>query len=104
VAAALAFFRLAPLAAHPCRLLSAGERKRLALARLIATPAELWLLDEPATSLDAAAVTDLMRAVATHRAGGGRVILASHDALAIPDAAILSLDQYAPRRPEARAA
>ncbi|MGH7075031.1 MAG: heme ABC exporter ATP-binding protein CcmA [Stellaceae bacterium] len=97
VDAALAHFRLSRHRHLPCRLLSAGERKRLALARLVATPAELWLLDEPATSLDAAAEDDLMRAIAAHRAAGGRLVVASHDPLAMADAATLALDDYAPK-------
>jgi heme exporter protein A len=103
VGEALDHFRLTRHRALPCRLLSAGERKRLALARLVASPAELWLLDEPTTSLDTAAEGDLSRAIATHRAGGGRVVVASHDPLAIPDAATLALDHYAPL-PRARVA
>src|SRR6185312_7906971 len=51
ITAALQRFRLAPLAQSPCRLLSAGQRRRLALARLVASPAALWLLDEPTTGL-----------------------------------------------------
>jgi heme exporter protein A len=103
VEAALEHFRLTRLADTPCRLLSAGERKRVALARLVATRAELWLLDEPTNSLDAAAAEDLLRAVAGHRAGGGRLVVASHDPLAIPGAATLALDRYAPK-PRARVA
>jgi heme exporter protein A len=95
--AALDHFRLTRLAPLPCRYLSAGERKRLALARLIATPAELWLLDEPTTGLDAAAEIDLLQAVAAHRAGGGRTVIATHAPLPVEDAAILALDDYTPR-------
>jgi len=103
VAQALDYFRLTRLASAPCRLLSAGERKRLALARLLASPAELWLLDEPTSGLDAAAETDLMHAIARHRAGGGRVVLATHGPLPIEDAETLALDDYMPR-PKAIAA
>jgi heme exporter protein A len=97
IPAALAHFRLSRLAPLPCRFLSAGERKRLALARLIATPAPLWLLDEPTTSLDAAGTEDLLHAITTHRAAGGRVVIASHGPLAIENAMTLALDDYTPR-------
>jgi len=97
VPAALAHFHLARLAPLPCRFLSAGERKRLALARLIASPATLWLLDEPTTSLDAAGTEDLLRAIAMHRAAGGRAVIASHGPLALENAMTLALDDYTPR-------
>jgi len=97
ISAALAHFRLSRLAPLPCRFLSAGERKRLALARLIASPATLWLLDEPTTSLDAAGTEDLLRAITTHRAAGGRVVIASHAPLALENAMTLALDDYTPR-------
>jgi heme exporter protein A len=97
VPAALAHFRLSRLALLPCRFLSAGERKRLALARLIASPATLWLLDEPTTSLDAAGTEDLLRAITTHRAAGGRVVIASHGPLSLENAMTLALDDYTPR-------
>jgi heme exporter protein A len=97
VAAALERFRLTRLATLPCRFLSAGERKRLALARLIASPAELWLLDEPTTGLDTAAGEDLLNAIAAHRAAGGRVAIASHGPLAVDNAATVALDDYTPR-------
>jgi len=97
VTPALAHFGLSRLAPLPCRFLSAGERKRLALARLIASPAALWLLDEPTTNLDTAGTDDLLRAVTMHRAAGGRVVIASHGPLALEDAMTLALDDYTPR-------
>jgi heme exporter protein A len=97
VPAALDHFRLGRLATMPCRFLSAGERKRLALARLLASPADLWLLDEPTTSLDTAAVEDLLHAITSHLADGGRAVIASHGPLAIETAATLALDDYTPR-------
>ncbi|MGE5766698.1 MAG: heme ABC exporter ATP-binding protein CcmA, partial [Bacteroidota bacterium] len=67
---ALDAFALTGLAAVAGRLLSAGQRRRLALARLVAAPAELWLLDEPSVGLDHASVGRLAAAIAAHRAGG----------------------------------
>jgi heme exporter protein A len=97
VAPALAHFRLEPLADWPCRHLSAGQRRRLALARLLASPAPLWLLDEPTTGLDAEAQGDLLGAIAAHRRDGGRVALSTHAELPIADAAVLSLTDFEPR-------
>ena len=95
IAAALARFRLSALAAWPCRLLSAGQKRRLALARLIASHAPLWLLDEPTTGLDSDALGDLTDAIAAHRAGGGSVVLSTHTPLPLDGAAGLSLAEFA---------
>jgi heme exporter protein A len=94
--AALESFALTDLAAVPGRLLSAGQRRRLALARLVAAPAELWLLDEPSVGLDHASLGRLAAAIARHRAGGGRVAVATHTALDLADPRRLSLDALAP--------
>jgi heme exporter protein A len=75
---ALGAFGLAALADVPVRLLSTGQRKRAGLARVAASGAAIWLLDEPANGLDAAGTTALEAAIARHRAGGGIVLLASH--------------------------
>ncbi|MGH7126881.1 MAG: heme ABC exporter ATP-binding protein CcmA [Stellaceae bacterium] len=95
---ALQKFHLAERADWPCRVLSAGQRRRLALARLLASPAPLWLLDEPTTGLDEASTRDLLGAIAEHRASGGMVAIATHLQLPIPSAETLSLDKFAPRR------
>jgi len=63
------------------RKLSAGQRRRLALARLIASPRPLWLLDEPMAPLDAASRTLLGEVMARHLAGGGLILAAVHDPL-----------------------
>jgi len=96
-AKALDTFRLSERADWPCRYLSAGEKRRLALARLLAAPAELWLLDEPATGLDARALDDLFAAISAHRRRGGCVIAATHAKLRVSRAARLSLADFAPR-------
>ena len=93
--AALAAFALAAMADWPCRWLSAGQRRRLALARLIAAPATLWLLDEPTAALDADGEFRLTAAIATHRAAGGRVIAATHQPLDLPGAATVILEDFA---------
>ncbi|HUK58562.1 MAG TPA: heme ABC exporter ATP-binding protein CcmA [Stellaceae bacterium] len=99
VAAALDRFGLGALAATPCRLLSAGQRRRVSLARLVASPAPLWLLDEPFTSLDSEAAAELLDAIASHRADGGRVVLSTHAPLELAGGATLSLADFAARTP-----
>lgn len=69
---------LARLATIPVRMLSTGQRKRAALARVIASQAPLWLLDEPANGLDADGQERLVAAMAAHRAGGGAILAATH--------------------------
>ena len=78
VEAALAAFGLAGLGQIPARFLSAGQRRRLNLARLAAIPRPLWLLDEPATSLDSAAQELLAASMRRHRQQGGLIIAVSH--------------------------
>ena len=85
---------LGRVADWPCRWLSAGQRRRLALARLVAAPAPIWLLDEPATALDSDAEMRLLALIAEHRATGGRVALATHRPLDLPGAETLRLDDF----------
>lgn len=91
VDAALAALGLGALADLPARVLSAGQKRRLGLARLALAPADLWLLDEPTTGLDAASVERLGTLLAAHRAAGGIVIAATHLPLPLPDARELRL-------------
>jgi heme exporter protein A len=88
---ALEGFELAPLADVPAAYLSAGQQRRLALARLLASPRPLWLLDEPDAGLDAANRAHLARAVAAHRADGGIAVIATHGELAVAAPHVLEL-------------
>ena len=90
-APALATMALTSLAGVPVRLLSTGQRRRAAIARVIASGAVLWLLDEPANGLDAAAVTALGTAIADHRATGGAVLVATHLPIDLPGARSIAL-------------
>jgi heme exporter protein A len=69
---------LIPLAQVPVRLLSAGQAKRATLARVAASGAHLWLLDEPWNGLDSDGAERLNTMIARHRASGGAVLAASH--------------------------
>jgi heme exporter protein A len=91
VDAALAAVGLAELADLPARVLSSGQKRRLALARLALAPVPLWLLDEPTVGLDAASVARLGKLLATHRGQGGAVLAATHLPLPLPGARELAL-------------
>ena len=91
---ALDAMALGPLADIPVRMLSTGQRKRASLARVIAGGAPLWLLDEPGNGLDDASLALLGTAVATHLAGGGIVVAASHQPLPMTAPAIVELADY----------
>ena len=93
---AMAAFDLAALAERSARDLSAGQRRRLGLARLLVTGRRLWLLDEPMVSLDAASTALLTAALDAHRARGGAVLVSTH----LPMGAVPSLD-LAPHRARA---
>ena len=83
------------LADVPGRFLSAGQKRRLALARVVATPAPLWLLDEPTVTLDADAADRVDAMITAHRADGGMVIVATHGELALDGARSLDIGGHA---------
>lgn len=95
VDAALARFGLDRLAGIPARLLSAGQRRRLALARMVATPAPLWLLDEPTVALDADAVAALISAITEHCGGGGIAVVSTHVEVGLERMKTLELGDFA---------
>ena len=84
IEAALEQVDLLDLADIPARMLSAGQKRRLAIARLCLRPMALWLLDEPVTGLDTASVLLFGDMIARHRAQGGMVIAATHQDLPMP--------------------
>jgi heme exporter protein A len=79
---------LARQADFPCRFLSAGQRRRLALARLLIGGRPLWLLDEPFAALDTQGQDLMARVMTRHCASGGMVIAATHDPLGLGSASL----------------
>lgn len=67
-----------------CRTLSAGQRRRVALARIRISPAKLWILDEPLTAIDKTGIADLEALITRHLQAGGMAVLTSHHALNLP--------------------
>ncbi len=74
---------LADLARLPAGYLSAGQKRRLSLARVLAVPRPIWLLDEPSTALDAASQERLQSVMHTHLSAGGLIIAATHGPLGL---------------------
>jgi heme exporter protein A len=92
---ALAAVGLAGLAELPAAYLSAGQKRRLSMARLIAVQRPIWLLDEPTSALDTSGqgrLTELMRA---HLAGGGLILAAAHGPIGLDGAKELRLGETA---------
>lgn len=90
----LAALDMKDLADVPGRFLSAGQKRRLSLTRLLATPAELWLLDEPSITLDSDSATRLETMLAQHRAGGGIAVVATHADIALPNAETIDMADH----------
>lgn len=95
--AALDGFALRDLRARPAGALSAGQKRRLGLARLLVTGRPVWVLDEPTVSLDLEAVAMFVRAVRAHLAGGGMALLATHIDLGLDEAAVLDVGPFRAR-------
>ena len=91
---ALEAFGIGYLTSVPGRFLSAGQKRRVNLARIIASPTKLWLLDEPTTALDIEAISNLEREIVTHRASGGMVIASTHAKIDLNDATVLNLGDF----------
>lgn len=98
---ALEAFDIERLADLPGRILSAGQKRRLSLGRLLVAPARIWLLDEPSVALDQDGVLRLETEIGRHQLAGGAVIVATHQPLAIAGAVTLSLDDHRPVRMQA---
>jgi heme exporter protein A len=88
---------LGHLADRPAGQLSAGQGRRLALARMLVTKRPLWLLDEPTVSLDAASVALFAGVLRDHLEGGGGAIIATHTDLGLPEAQIIDLTPFKAR-------
>ena len=93
-AGAMARMGLAPLADVPVRYLSTGQRQRAGFARLLIQRADHWLLDEPLNGLDAEGAALVEELIAERRAGGGAVVVASHQPLALRGAQLLDLRDH----------
>lgn len=99
IGAALMAMDLEALAERPAQNLSAGQKRRLGLARLLVTGRRLWLLDEPTVSLDAASVRLFAEAVRFHLASGGAALMASHIDLGLAEAKGLDLAPFRAKLP-----
>lgn len=92
--AAIAAFHLEPLLDRRAGEMSAGQKRRLSLARLLVTGRPVWCLDEPTVSLDAENVARFAAAVKAHLAGGGSAVIATHIDLGLPEAATLDITPF----------
>ncbi len=97
VAPALMAMDLEHLADRPAAALSAGQKRRLGLARLLVSGRPLWVLDEPTVSLDAPSVARFGVTVRAHLAGGGAALMATHIDLGLDEARVLDLTPYRAR-------
>lgn len=97
IAPALAAMDLEALADRPAQNLSAGQKRRLGLARLLVAGRRLWLVDEPTVSLDAASVALFAAVIRAHLAEGGAALMATHIDLGLAGAGSLDLARFRAR-------
>ena len=100
VGPALERFRLDRLAGRPAAQCSAGQKRRLGLARLLVARRALWLMDEPTVSLDTASAATVAEAVRDHLRDGGMALVATHIALGLEDARVVEMTPPAEDAPE----
>ena len=79
---------------RPAGALSAGQKRRLGLARLLVTGRDIWILDEPTVSLDVQAVEMFAAAIREHLSQGGAALIATHIDLGLDEAQILDVGPY----------
>jgi heme exporter protein A len=101
IGGALEAVGLAALAGLPAGYLSAGQRRRLSIARLVAVKRPIWLLDEPTSALDSAAQERLAGLMQGHLSGGGLILAATHGPIGLAKTDELRLDQTTPSAPAA---
>jgi heme exporter protein A len=94
---AIGVFQLDALRTRPAGALSAGQKRRLGLARLLVTGRPIWILDEPTVSLDVEAVQMFAETIRAHLGQGGSALIATHIDLGLPDASILDVGPYRAR-------
>lgn len=94
ISRALEAYALTPLENRPAGMLSAGQKRRLGLARLLVTGRPVWILDEPTVSLDVDAVAMFAGVIRDHLAGGGAALLATHIDLGLDEARVLDVAPY----------
>jgi len=94
---AIGAFQLDALRTRPAGALSAGQKRRLGLARLLVTGRPIWILDEPTVSLDVEAVQMFADTIRAHLGQGGSALIATHIDLGLPDAQIRDVGPYRAR-------
>lgn len=93
-AAVIESFQLADLKNHPAAHLSAGQRRRLGLARVALINRPIWLMDEPTAALDAASAAIITQVIADHCLGGGVAVVATHLDIPVPGAKTLDVSRF----------